>query len=97
MPICHFNHRKLGCKDEHNLVIQRAVELVGDNNALILDALSAEYAQLGDFQQAVRWQQKAVQWAEPEIKDDLAVRLELYRQGQPFREKPQGGPYRESH
>ncbi len=76
---------------------QRVVELVGDNDASVLDSLAAAYAQLGDFQQAVLWQQKAVEMAGKKIKDDLAARLELYKQGQPFREKSQGGPYRESH
>ena len=33
---------------------QRVVELVGANNAAILDSRAAAYAQLGDFQQAVR-------------------------------------------
>jgi tetratricopeptide (TPR) repeat protein len=76
---------------------QRVIELVGENNAAILDSLSAAYAELGDFQQAVHWPQKAVEMAGKGIKDDLAARLDLYKQGKPFREKPQGGPYRESH
>jgi tetratricopeptide (TPR) repeat protein len=64
----------------------RAVELVGDDNAVVLDSLSAAYAESGDFDEAVRWQERAVQLAGDEVKDDLAARLELYKQGQPYRD-----------
>ena len=71
---------------------RRAVELAGDDNAGLLDSLSAAYAELGDFEEAVRWQRKAVQIASDEIKDDLAARLELYKQGQPYRESHEIAP-----
>ena len=71
---------------------KRVVELAGDDNAGLLDSLSAAYAELGDFEEAVRWQRKAVQIASDEIKDDLAARLELYKQGQPYRESHESAP-----
>jgi len=64
----------------------RAVELAGNDNAAFVDSLSAAYAEVGDFDEAVRWQKKAVQFASDEMKDDLAARLERYQQGQPYRE-----------
>ena len=71
---------------------KRAVQLAGDDHAGFLDSLSAAYAELGDFEEAVRWQRKAVQIASDEIKDDLAARLELYKRGQPYRESHGSAP-----
>ncbi len=65
---------------------KRALELAGDDNAAIFETLSAAYAELGDFDNAVRWQEKAVQMASDPTKDVMAARLELYEQGQPYRE-----------
>ena len=55
---------------------RRAVELIGEDDAAILDTLSAAYAESGNFAEAVRWQEKAVQLAGNERKD-LAARLVL--------------------
>jgi tetratricopeptide (TPR) repeat protein len=65
---------------------KRALELAGDDNAAIFETLSAAYAELGDFDNAVRWQEKAVQMASYPTKDVMTARLELYEQGQPYRE-----------
>ncbi len=65
---------------------KRAVQLAGDENAQILDSLSAAYAESGDFDEAVRWQEKAVQVAPEKLKGTLVARLKLYEQGQPYRE-----------
>ena len=67
---------------------RRAVELAGENNAGSLDTLAAAYAELGDFEQAVRWQQRAVQKAADPLKDGLRRRLDLYIAGNPFRDAP---------
>jgi len=64
----------------------RAVQLAGNDNALILDSLAAAYAEVGSFDEAVRWQQKAVQIAPEKQKNDLAARLALYKQQRPYRE-----------
>lgn len=51
--------------------------------------LAAAYAEAGDFEQAVRCQQEAMQRV-PRLKFDPEARrrLKLYRQGQPYREDP---------
>jgi len=67
-----------------------------------LDTLAAAYAETGDFDSAVKWQQEAIALAEKtsaaaakEQKPALAARLEVYRAGKPFRESPAApGPQR---
>jgi tetratricopeptide (TPR) repeat protein len=82
-----FNGRRiLKARGQALAHAKRAVELAGNDNAGLLDSLSAAYAELGDFEEAVRWQRKAVQIASDEIKDQLAAHLELYKQGQPYRD-----------
>ncbi len=48
---------------------------------------AAACAELGNFEAAVRWQERALQ--SPEFKDDATAkrRLEMYRKKQPYREK----------
>jgi tetratricopeptide (TPR) repeat protein len=58
-----------------------------------IDTLAAAYAETGDFEQAVKWQQKAIAMLgiskgglhKPE---ESKARLELYQAGQPYRETP---------
>ncbi len=58
-----------------------------------IDTLAAAYAEIGDFEQAVKWQQKAVDMLgnsrsglyQPE---ESRARLALYQSGQPYRETP---------
>ena len=49
---------------------------------------SAAYAKNGDFDEAVKWQEKAIELAPANEKADLRSRLVLYKSGKPFREKP---------
>jgi tetratricopeptide (TPR) repeat protein len=63
----------------------RAIQLAGDDDVMILDTLAAAHAELGDFDEAVRWQERAVRMASGRTKDVLAARLGLYKQGQPYR------------
>ena len=52
-------------------------------------ALAAALAETGDFAEAVKWQQKALDWSEHYPKQQLETmrsRLELYKQGKPCRE-----------
>jgi tetratricopeptide (TPR) repeat protein len=51
-----------------------------------LDTLAAAYAEIGDFQAAVRWQQRALDLVEGGATGNMAARLELYRAGKPYRE-----------
>ncbi len=54
-----------------------------------MDTLAAAYAESGDFEQAKRWQAKAIEVA-PDGKDkqEMRGRLELYKQGKTYREVP---------
>ena len=66
---------------------QRAANLTGHKNALTLDTLSAAYAETGDFENAVHWQETAVECAPPQQKEPLRRRLDLYKAGKPFRDR----------
>ena len=62
-----------------------AVEL-DPKSANNMDTLAAAYAETGDFVEAVRWQEKAME--DPQVKDsaDYRSRLELYRAKKPYRQ-----------
>ena len=66
----------------------RLCELESWNDPSNLDTLSAAYAEAGDFKSAVKWQSKAVELAPASDKADLQSRVDLYRSGKPYREKP---------
>jgi len=53
-----------------------------------LEVLAAAYAEAGNFEHAIEWQQKGLNQSAPETKAKWEARLELYRTGQPFRETP---------
>ncbi len=60
------------------------------NNAYGLGTLAAAYADVGKFDEAVKWQQKALQAAEPYCEDDLEDaerRLKLYAEHKPYRDE----------
>jgi tetratricopeptide (TPR) repeat protein len=67
----------------------RACEQTRWKNPLYLDTLAAAYADAGQFEEAVRYQTRALE--DPALKGDLRTaaekRLELYRQKKPFREE----------
>jgi len=80
------------CPDAQVRDGKRAVELAeraswttGYEDSAALDTLAAAYAELGDFDEAIRWQEKAVQLAPDHKVDRLRGRLEIYRSGKPFR------------
>jgi tetratricopeptide (TPR) repeat protein len=60
----------------------------------VVDTLAAAYAEGGQFDQAVEWQNKAIellakdQYATDQDKAELRSRLELYKQGKPYRQEP---------
>jgi hypothetical protein len=66
----------------------RACELTGWKNAGFLDTLSVAYAEVGDFEQAIHWQEKALEDPAYRQEDGKIARekLALYRQKKPFRE-----------
>jgi tetratricopeptide (TPR) repeat protein len=73
----------------------RACQLSGEKDWSFLDTLAAAYAESGDFEKAEETEAKAIGLAETgksvTDKDKAAVRsrLELYKQGQPYREPSQ--------
>jgi tetratricopeptide (TPR) repeat protein len=68
----------------------RGCEISAWNDASCLSTLGAAYAELGDFEQAKRWQTKAnAIESDPSLKADGETRLALYREQKPFR---QAGP-----
>ena len=67
---------------------ERLAEWQGPDRFPVLDTLAAAHAEQGQFDQAVEWQEKTVQLAPAQQQDELRERLEMYRQGKPFRETP---------
>jgi tetratricopeptide (TPR) repeat protein len=69
---------------------KKAYELKTDS--YFQDTLAAAYAECGDFDEAIRWQKKAMESAQGERsgtekkKKELKDRLQLYEQHKPFRE-----------
>ncbi len=55
--------------------------------SFIIDTLAAAYAETGDFNNAVKYQQMAVdKEPDPETNKGMVERLELYKTGKPYRE-----------
>ncbi len=65
----------------------KACELRGWMDGDDIDTLAAAYAQAGDFQSAVKWQEKALELT-PAKKDDYRSRLNLYKSGNPYHDQP---------
>jgi len=66
----------------------KACELTDWKNWQVVDALAAAWAEAGDFQNALKWQAKAIEMArqaDRRQKKFLQQRLELYRAGKPYR------------
>jgi tetratricopeptide (TPR) repeat protein len=57
------------------------------NNAWCMTVLATAYAEAGDFADALRWQEKALE--DPQLKNDKDARrrLELYRDKKPYRQE----------
>lgn len=66
----------------------RACELTEWQEPGYLDTLAAASAECGDFDAAVKWQEKALAMAKPEAEDEYRTRLALYRDGKPARVTP---------
>ena len=72
---------------------KRAVELAKEalaldkNNAYYMVTLAAAYAETGNFVEAVRWQERALEDAAFRNDADPRRRLELYQKKQPYRQE----------
>jgi tetratricopeptide (TPR) repeat protein len=67
-------------------VATRACELSAWNQAQLIDTLAAAYAECGKFDEALKWQQKAVDLASDKDRDELRTRLELFKKGKAYRQ-----------
>ena len=73
---------------------KKAYELDGGKKWESLDSLAAAYAESGDFEKAKEWQVKAIEMAKADKsatdkkRTETRSRLELYKQGKPYREEP---------
>jgi tetratricopeptide (TPR) repeat protein len=70
----------------------RACELTGWKEPAAIFTLAAAYAEIGDFNQAVKYQTQGIEMSSaygPVLKEERE-RLALYRDHKPWREKPLG-------
>lgn len=67
---------------------KKACGLNGGGTPYDHDTLAAAYAELGEFDEAIKYQNQAVMRAPEKKKDEYTQRLELYRSKKPFREVP---------
>jgi len=70
----------------------QASVLTNWKNSDVLDTLAAAYAEKGDFEAAIKWENEAIEfklksWSEKTTEDERA-RLELYKVGKPYRQTP---------
>lgn len=63
-----------------------ACETTAWKNSEYIDTLAAAYAEAGDFDKAIEWQQKGMDLAPANEKADYESRLKLYREKKPYRE-----------
>jgi len=69
----------------------QACKLTGYKNGAYLDTLAAAFAEKGDFTEALKWQEKAVETVGDEpaaVQDEIKKRVDLYREKKPYREAP---------
>lgn len=65
---------------------KKAGDLSDWKQPAVFDTLAAAYAEAGDFEQAIHWQQKTVASISKELKDQTRARLALYQAGRPYRQ-----------
>ena len=65
----------------------RACELTEYKLPGYLDTLAAAHAEVGRFEDAVRWQEKAIKLVPPDQRPEYEERLKLYQEGKPYRDR----------
>jgi len=63
---------------------QKACELSEWRKAEYVDTLAAGYARIGDFENAVKWQKKALEYPKLATPSEFQERLNLYRERKPW-------------
>jgi cytochrome c-type biogenesis protein CcmH/NrfG len=68
----------------------KACELTHWNQGACIDTLAAAYAESGDFDQAIRYEQQTLEITDEKDprRKNLQQRLALYKEHKPFREEP---------
>lgn len=66
---------------------KKACELTKYEKPHILSTLAAGYAEAGNWEEALKWSNKAVEEGDGEVADQLKEELESYKQKKPWREK----------
>ncbi len=64
---------------------ERACKLTSWEDAHTIGTLAAAYAEAGDFDAALRWEEKAQELYSPAMKEKWAFLLDLYKSGKPYR------------
>jgi Tfp pilus assembly protein PilF len=65
---------------------KKACDLTGYKKPHILSTLASCHAELGDFDEAIKWSTKACDMSPDDIKEQLSKELESYKQKKPWRE-----------
>lgn len=68
----------------------RACKITNWKETRYIDTLAAAYAEIGDFDSAIKWQEQALRMVEvtpPPNISDMRARLPLYQQHQPYRDE----------
>jgi len=65
-----------------------ARRLAHSEDWLVLDTLAAACAEVGEFEEAIRWQERVIPLAPENKKAACEDRLDLYRARKPYREEP---------
>lgn len=66
----------------------KACELSNWKVSVPLESLAAACAETGDFAQAIKWQQMALELAPAKQSREITARLDLYKSGNPYRARP---------
>lgn len=74
--------------DRSVTMARKACELSAWKEAVFIDTLAAAYAETGDFEEAIRWQTKAIDTLDEGFRKGARERLSLYREKKPYRELP---------
>ncbi len=68
---------------------QKACELAGWQSGDCLETLAAAYAESGDFANAIKWEEKAIEITAAEAgKQEMRSHLALFKDGKPYRDMP---------